>query len=179
MLQYRHRGCLVRLVRQRRSITADVKFFSAWRAGHRMYRVCLVMCSSEKALSATKAADLYLSSRFQADRLYAEHNFDCWYILSGKYGLLSPSTVIETYDMDLQRLSDAERAAWGQHVIKTLCQQVPEGEVSIEIRGEPSYYQPLRTALLAFGFVEAINSREGCIRYTRLGSLPLLSLDKQ
>ena len=142
--------------------------------GNRMYRVCLVMCSSEKALSARRAEDLYLSSRFQADRLDAEHNFDCWYILSGKYGLLSPSTVVETYDMDLQSLSEAHRAAWGQHVIKTLCEQVPDGEVSVEIRSEPSYCQPLRTALRAFGFVEATISHDARMRYIRSGlSAPL------
>ena len=132
-----------------------------------MYRVCLVMCSAEKAPSARKAADLYLSPRFQADRLDAEQNFDCWYILSGKYGLLSPTTVVEPYDMDLESVSEAEQAAWGQHVVKTLCEQVPEGNTSVEIRSKLSYYQPLRIPLRAFGFVEATHSLEGCIRYIR------------
>lgn len=133
-----------------------------------MYRVCLVMCSSEKAPSARKAADLYLSSRFQADRLDAEQNFDCWYILSGKYGLLSPTTVVEAYDMSLESVSEAERVAWGQHVVKTLCEQIPDGDTSVEIRSELSYYQPLGTPLRAFGFVEATNSAEGYRRYVRL-----------
>jgi hypothetical protein len=127
------------------------------------------MCSSRKASSARKAADLYLSPRFQADRLDAEQNFDCWYILSGKYGLLSPTKVVEVYDMDLDSVSEAERAAWGQHVVKMLCEQVPEGDTSVEIRSKLSYYQPLHTPLRAFGFVEATNSREGYVRYIRLG----------
>jgi hypothetical protein len=134
-----------------------------------MHRVCLVMCSSEKAPTAMRAADFYLSRRFQLDRLDAEQNFDSWFVLSAKYGLLPPTRVVETYDVNLNTVSGAERDAWGQRVVKALCEEFPEGDICVEIRAQVSYYDPLRAPLIAFGFKKAAGAPgDGRYRYVRL-----------
>ena len=143
-----------------------------------VYQVCLVMCSSQQSSAVASAADLYISRRFQIDRIYAKNNFDSWFVLSGKHGLLLPSTLVEPYDLDLKLLSAAERDEWGRGVVKALCEQLPPGDISVEVRAEVSYYEPLRTPLLAFGFKEVAlaTGNASYIRYSRLSNRPDASI---
>lgn len=55
------------------------------------------------------AEGLYCSELFYRSRRYAHANFDAWFILSAKHGLLAPSEIIAPYDRKLSSLSRAER----------------------------------------------------------------------
>jgi len=44
------------------------------------------------------------------------------FILSAKYGLLSPDDLIEPYELTLKKMKTAERRAWAQKVLATLRQ---------------------------------------------------------
>lgn len=73
----------------------------------------LVSCSKAKGDRAAAAVELYKSNTFRksidlARRAQAPH-----YILSAKYGVVSPHCVIPPYNVALRELSAADREAWG------------------------------------------------------------------
>ena len=128
--------------------------------------VCLVMCSAEKACRPTRAADLYSSQRFQADRAYAEHNFDTWYILSGKHGLLSAETVVEPYDFDLNRQTPEYRQQWAKQVATAISVELLGVHTLLEIRADSTYESALLPFLLAYGFSECRGSESTNVAVT-------------
>lgn len=69
----------------------------------------LVGCGASKQLRPAPARELYTGSLFRAARGYAEASREPWAIVSAKYGLVHPATVIEPYE---QRLSKREQAHW-------------------------------------------------------------------
>jgi 5'-3' exonuclease len=86
----------------------------------RRKRVCLVSCSADKAESEANAEDLYISALFKKSRAWAELTGAHWYILSAKYGMVSPDTSLHPYDMCLKNASPQERELWGSQVISEL-----------------------------------------------------------
>ena len=66
------------------------------------------------------ACDLYTSAWFGKASAHARRVADAWYILSAKYALVSPSTVIAPYDQTLNRMSAAERRVWAERVLDGL-----------------------------------------------------------
>lgn len=84
-------------------------------------KIALIACVKEKRTVAAKALDLYLGGDFKTWVEDARnHQVDQLYILSGKYGLLLPDQVIEPYDLNLNSVSEAELAEWGNRVISRL-----------------------------------------------------------
>ena len=80
----------------------------------------LVSCVKTKRSSPCRAEDLYNSAWFVKARAYAERQ-DCpWRILSAKYGLVRPETVIEPYEKTLNTMRDAERREWAERVLTQL-----------------------------------------------------------
>ena len=67
--------------------------------------IALVTCVSKKNKAPMPAEKLYCSDLFQKMSSYAKRNADEWYILSAKYGLLSPGTVIAPYEQTLNNMS--------------------------------------------------------------------------
>jgi hypothetical protein len=60
---------------------------------------------------------MYLpSALFRKASAYCAREYDRWYILSAKYGLISPDMIIQPYDQTLKTMSKAERRAWGRKV---------------------------------------------------------------
>lgn len=59
----------------------------------------IIACGSKKRTSATTARDLYIGSIFLMARRAAESTGLPWFIMSAKYGIVSPDRVIEPYDM--------------------------------------------------------------------------------
>ena len=82
--------------------------------------IALVSCVKGKKLTNAPARDLYTSSLFHKMRSYAQMQAGAWFILSAKYGLLHPDTVIEPYEQTLNTASTIDRKAWAEHV----CQQI-------------------------------------------------------
>lgn len=75
-------------------------------------------------------------------------NFDRWYILSAKHGLVKPDDVLEPYDLTLNTMTVKERRAWAEVVLADLMKAVPKS-TSITFLAGKSYraflVEPLRT----------------------------------
>lgn len=55
-----------------------------------------------------------------------------WFILSAKYGLVSPDTVIPPYEQTLNTMGVADRRAWADNVKKQMDEMLPDvGEVVV------------------------------------------------
>jgi hypothetical protein len=48
-------------------------------------------------------------------------NYDAWFILSAKHGLLHPETIIEPYDETLNNANKHQLIVWSEKVYKELC----------------------------------------------------------
>ena len=86
--------------------------------------IALVACVSKKNIYPLPAGELYISPWFKKASTYAESIADEWYILSAKYGLLSPTTIIEPYDETLNNMPANERRSWAEKVLFDLRQKV-------------------------------------------------------
>ena len=74
--------------------------------------IFLVSCVKSKLDAPAPAEDLYTSIWFRAARQFVERQNAQWFILSAKYGLVSPDTVIEPYEQTLNKMDVAARKAW-------------------------------------------------------------------
>ena len=82
--------------------------------------VVLVGCVKTKLAHPARAADLYASPLFRGRRNYAEGSGRPWFILSSRWGLLTPEEVVEPYDHYLGDESAGYRQAWGAFVAEQL-----------------------------------------------------------
>jgi len=82
--------------------------------------VVLVGCGKAKLPRLAPARDLYTGGLFRQARAYAEKHADAWLILSAKHGVIHPDDVIAPYDVSMNDLTAAERAAWGEKVRRVL-----------------------------------------------------------
>ena len=81
-----------------------------------METIALVSCVKKKRQRAHPAQDLYISTLFTLSREYAEKYARKWFILSAKYGLLSPQQIIEPYEQTLNNMKKADRVRWANQV---------------------------------------------------------------
>ncbi|MCK4872833.1 MAG: hypothetical protein KAS72_08925 [Phycisphaerales bacterium] len=104
-----------------------------------MSTIALVSCVKSKRSSDSPARDLYTSALFRKMRAYAERNADGWYVLSAKYGLVHPGTIIEPYELTLKTMSRAERRAWADAVHKQMQAQglLQPGRTFLWLAGRP------------------------------------------
>jgi hypothetical protein len=114
-------------------------------------KIAFVSSVSLQGAQPTRARDLYVSDWFRKASAYADRVADEWYILSAKYGLLPPDTVISPDDVALSSLSAAERKAWAARVISDLRRHLRLGNHVIFLAGEA--YRP--------GLIDAMH-RLGC-----------------
>ena len=98
--------------------------------------ICLVSCASKKLDGTHPAKDLYVSDLFSKSVRYAEQNADEWLILSAKYGLLKPSTVIGKYDITLNAMSVYARREWADRVFQDLMDVLNPGDRVIILAGQ-------------------------------------------
>ena len=99
-------------------------------------KVALVACVGKKNRRPLPAQDLYTSDWFRKASAYAAREADEWYILSAKYGLASPETVLEPYDETLNRMPASARRAWAERVMDNLTQQLESGDEVIVLAGQ-------------------------------------------
>lgn len=78
-------------------------------------------CTKTKADKKCAAKDMYISDLFKKSYQYAEKLGGNIWILSAKYGLLSPSDIIAPYNQTLVRASKTECKKWAY---KVYCQMV-------------------------------------------------------
>jgi len=98
-------------------------------------RIVLVSCVKNKTTISMPAQDLYISDLFQKSSAYAKLIGDSWYILSAKYGLLSPDQVIEPYEKTLNKIGVGERKSWAKSVISDLAKIVTPGDEVVFLAG--------------------------------------------
>lgn len=98
--------------------------------------VYLVACVAQKRAEASLAADLYVSGWFRKARAYVEARGGRWYILSAKYGLLAPDTVIDPYEQSLNTMPSDERRTWSSRVVGQLDEVVGANAKVIFLAGE-------------------------------------------
>lgn len=91
----------------------------------------LVSCVSVKLDHPAPAKDLYCSPWFKAARQHVERLGVRWRILSAKYGVLHPDTVIEPYEMTLKTMRPHDRGVWGLRVRE----QMPEADQYVLLAG--------------------------------------------
>jgi hypothetical protein len=79
-------------------------------------KICIVGCTAHKRDRPMRAESLYSSELFYKSRRYVQANFDAWFILSAKHGLVSPCEILAPYDRSLSSLSPDERRALAHRV---------------------------------------------------------------
>ena len=113
---------------------------------------CLVMCSREKLTTHSVAEHLYTSKRFVADRHVASANYGEWRIVSGKFGIISPSFIIGPYNVDLNRAKTDFLDSWVDCVCRQLEDWFLDENVELGIRATGVYLESTLLALDKLGF---------------------------
>lgn len=116
-------------------------------------KFCLVMCSRYKLSSAARAENLYVSERFDADKLIAVQGYTDWRIVSGKFGILLPTTHVEPYDFDLEGAPASVRETWVESLSVQLASWLGDsGMQHIGIRARGFYLEGIIRALETISF---------------------------
>lgn len=71
----------------------------------------LVSCGNRKLDHPAPAKDLYVGSYFKSARRAAESTGQPWLIVSAKYGIIDPETVIAPYDATIKTRADQRALA--------------------------------------------------------------------
>ena len=71
------------------------------------------------------ARELYLSPWFMGVRELVERSESPWFILSAKYGLVSPDEFLAPYNQTLNSMGKDERRAWASWVKAQMEQRLP------------------------------------------------------
>ena len=116
-----------------------------------MIRVALIQCASKKKSCKAKASELYTSTLFLYGRRYIEKiHPDKWFILSAKYGLLCPDTVIGPYNVTLNKMRSGERTEWARKVLVELNQHADSREDHFIILAGKNYREHLLQFLYSY-----------------------------
>lgn len=79
-------------------------------------RVGIIACSKTKVrgarLKGVPAKELYTGALFKLAARYVQRECDRWAIVSAKYGLVQPNTVIKSYEKTLHGMSAKDHVAW-------------------------------------------------------------------
>ncbi len=86
--------------------------------------VHLVACVGQKLDHPARAGHLYQSDWFRKARAYVTMQGGRWFILSALHGLVSPSRVIDPYNVTLADMTAAQRREWGERVRGQLSDQI-------------------------------------------------------
>jgi Family of unknown function (DUF6884) len=98
-------------------------------------RIFLVSCVARKKAEPCSAAELYMSDWFKKARNFVENDGAPWFILSAKYGLLKPDTVIEPYDETLNKMGVAQRKSWAAQVQTQMVDTLPDANEVVLFAG--------------------------------------------
>jgi cytoplasmic iron level regulating protein YaaA (DUF328/UPF0246 family) len=112
--------------------------------------IALVACVSKKNLNPMQARDLYISDWFKKASTYAETISDKWFILSAKYGLVDPYSVIAPYDETLNNMPVSKRRTWSLKVMQDLRPQLIAGDKIVILAGQKYrefLVEPLRSVI--------------------------------
>ena len=100
-----------------------------------MHTIYLVSCVSKKQMESCKARDMYQSDWFKKARAFVEPTGMPWYILSAKYGLVSPDDTIAPYEQSLNTMAIGDRHAWADQVMEGLNPLVSKDDAVVILAG--------------------------------------------
>jgi hypothetical protein len=84
-------------------------------------KIALISCTKLKQTGSCQAQNMYLPSPlFKKASTYIKNNYNTWFILSAKYGLLEPDRIIEPYNVTLNAFSKKELTEWSEKVYQEL-----------------------------------------------------------
>ena len=125
----------------------------------KLRKIYLISCVAGKMPSPTEAGRLYTSSWFLMARGLVEKTGQPWFILSAKYGLISPDTVIPPYEQTLNTMGVVDRRAWANKVKKQMDEMLPDADEVVVLAG--ARYRENLMAYLRARFPEAHIPMEG------------------
>lgn len=117
--------------------------------------IVLVSCVSRKCEKPSAARNLYISPWFFKARRYAESLGFPWFVLSAKYGLVSPERIIEPYEQTLNTMPAAERRKWAEQVAQQIDKAIPNLSRVVFLAGK-QYREFLSGYLLSRGVLVSI-----------------------
>lgn len=114
--------------------------------------VLLIGCVQTKLDHPAPAAELFTSPLFRARRAYAERSRRRWFILSSRYGVLTPHQTVAPYDLPQARQPVEDRNAWAAMVLAQLKEELGgfRGR-TLEIHAGSAYVDPLAPGLTELG----------------------------
>ncbi|MCM3595047.1 hypothetical protein M4D55_04520 [Metabacillus idriensis] len=85
-------------------------------------KIALVSCTKLKANYPCSSREMYQESTLfkKAVKYIEQKDYDEWFVLSAKYGLLKQHDVIEPYDLTLNNMKVTERKIWAELVTKQI-----------------------------------------------------------
>lgn len=85
-------------------------------------KIALISCTKIKANRSCIAREMYQESTLfkKAIKYIEQQDYDDWYVLSAKYGLLRQHDVIEPYDLTLNTMKVVERKNWSESVLRQI-----------------------------------------------------------
>jgi len=85
-------------------------------------KIALISCTKLKQSYSCQAQEMYLPSQLfkKASHYIKKQNYDKWFILSAKYGLLNPNNIIKPYDLTLNNMKSEEVKKWSEKVFNQL-----------------------------------------------------------
>lgn len=98
--------------------------------------VSLVSCVGKKRASPAPAKDLYISEWFLRARRYVEAEGGPWFILSAKYGLVTPDQTLAPYEQTLNDMGVEDRREWALGVQTQMDHQLPDTERIVILAGQ-------------------------------------------
>jgi hypothetical protein len=115
-------------------------------------KIALVSCTKLKEEISCEAKKLYSKSTLfnKAVSYIEERDYDDWYVISAKYGLLSKEKVIEPYDITLNKMNVTERKKWAESVFKGIVKINP---IKIDFYAGKKYREHLITPLINNGIL--------------------------
>lgn len=95
-----------------------------------MKTVAIIPCTNQKTEASGLARKVWKGSHFQLTLLHAELYYDLTFIMSYKYGLISPNFEIEPYDLDMREAPLTEKVQWwwmmAEHIKKLCLEEKPD-----------------------------------------------------
>ncbi|TCS96555.1 hypothetical protein EDD58_101189 [Hazenella coriacea] len=89
----------------------------------------------------------------KAVKYIEQKDYDNWYILSAKYGLLSKEQIITPYNLTLNNMKLPERKAWAEQVLWQVQEQIQKKITQIDFYAGINYRKYLIPVLEQQGIV--------------------------
>lgn len=85
-------------------------------------KIALISCTKLKASHPCTTREMYKASTLfkKAISYIEQQNYDGWYVLSAKYGLIDKDELIEPYDLTLNTMKAFERKQWSELVMSQI-----------------------------------------------------------